>query len=398
MKKSKTWVKKRHAVIQKTAKLFFFPFVKIKYGVKLVKDKDERQRIILSNHQTPFDQFFMAYAFKMPLYYLATEDIFSNGFISKLLRFAVNPVPIKKQTTDVRAVMNCMKVAKEGGSIAIFPEGNRTYSGTTEHISFAIVKLVKALKLPLTFFRIEGGYGVQPRWSDEIRKGALRAYSSKTVEKEEYLSMTDEELYELIQKELFVDEREIVGEYRGKRSAEYLERAIYVCPDCGIAKFESAKNRIKCTACGKEIEYRSNKRLQGVGFDFPFAFVKEWYDFQADYVRSLPLEGYEQTPLFQDEVRVYAVELYKRKRLLTKKTRLIGYADRFTFHEREFPFEEVSAASVLGRNKLNIYHQGKVYQIKGDKRFNALKYVHSFYRQKDVKDTKGEGNGKFLGL
>jgi hypothetical protein len=52
--------------------------------------------------------------------------------------------------------------------------------------------------------------------------------------------------------------------------------------------------------------------------------------------------------------------------------------------------------TVLGRNKMNVYHGGKIYQFKGDKRFNALKYVHIFHRWKNL--NKGDGNGKFLGL
>ena len=101
--------------------------------------------MILFNHQTALDQFIVGSAFKGPIYYVATEDIFSMGFVSDLLRFAVNPIPIKKQTTDVGAVMNCIRVAKEGGTICIAPEGNRTYSGKTEYINPAIVPLAKKL-------------------------------------------------------------------------------------------------------------------------------------------------------------------------------------------------------------------------------------------------------------
>ena len=51
---------------------------------------------------------------------------------------------------------------------------------------------------------------------------------------------------------------------------------------------------------------------------------------------------------------------------------------------------------VLGRNKANIYIGDKVYQLKGDKRFNALKYVHIYYRYKNI--TKGNECEQFLGL
>ncbi|MBQ9116825.1 MAG: hypothetical protein IJY04_07350, partial [Clostridia bacterium] len=159
--------------------------------------------------------------------------------ISKLLRWAVAPIPIKKQTTDVQAVMTCIRVGKEGGTIALAPEGNRTYSGRTVYMKPSIVKLVRALKVPLAVFRIEGGYGVQPRWTDAVRKGKMRAGVTRVIEPEEYKKMTDDELFALIQQELFVDEAALGGMFYHKNSAEYLERAMYVCRTCGLSTFES---------------------------------------------------------------------------------------------------------------------------------------------------------------
>ena len=51
--------------------------------------------------------------------------------------------------------------------------------------------------------------------------------------------------------------------------------------------------------------------------------------------------------------------------------------------------------TVLGRNKINVYYQDKVYQIKGDKRMNALKYVNLFNRYKNI---VGGASDEFLGL
>ena len=35
---------------------------------------------------------------------LATEDIFSNGFVSDLIRWICAPIPIRKQTADTAAI------------------------------------------------------------------------------------------------------------------------------------------------------------------------------------------------------------------------------------------------------------------------------------------------------
>ena len=40
--------------------------------------------------------------------------------------------------------------------------------------------------------------------------------------------------------------------------------------------------------------------------------------------------------------------------------------------------------------------ESKIYQLKSDKRFNALKYVHIFHRYKNI--VKGDPDVKFLGL
>ena len=51
---------------------------------------------------------------------------------------------------------------------------------------------------------------------------------------------------------------------------------------------------------------------------------------------------------------------------------------------------------LLGKNKLNLYADNEILQLKGDKRFNALKYVNLFHRFKNI--ASGDGNNDFLGI
>ena len=400
--KKNKWIKFRHRVLRNIIYLLVAPYCRLKYGIKVQRFKQQEKRpyLILLNHQTGFDQFFVGMAFKRPIYFLATEDIFSNGFISSLIKYLVAPIPIKKQTVDVRAVMNCIRVVKEGGTLAIAPEGNRTYSGKTEYMNPAIVSLIRKLDIPVALFRIEGGYGVQPRWSDVVRKGKMKAYVSKVIYPEEYALLSNEVLVDMIQQELYVNEAEVSGEFHHKKSAEYLERAMYVCPYCGLSTFESQGTVIACKKCGKKIRYLPTKELQGEGFDFPFRFVDDWYEYQKDFIQRLDNSLYEQQPIYEEEVALSQVIPCQRKDLICKNAKIQLYGNRIVLESEKqkfcFPFEEVSAVTVLGKNKLNIYHAGKIYQCKGSKRFNALKYVHIYYRYKN-KD-KGEADAKFLGL
>ena len=403
MAKRKKWIKPRHRIIQAIAKLVLWPVCKLKYGITIEKFKEQENRpyLILYNHQTAFDQFFMGISFKGPIYYVATEDIFSMGFISSLLSFAVEPIPIKKQTTDVGAVMNCFRVAKEGGTICMAPEGNRTYSGRTEYINPAVAPLARKLKIPIALYKIEGGYGVQPRWSDKTRKGKMRSYVSEVIMPEEISKMTDEELAERINKGLFVDEAKADAVFESEVRAVFMERAVFVCPFCGLSEFESHGNEAFCKICGRTVTYGKDKRICGKDFEFPFEFFGEWYDYQKDFVNSLNVLDYVEKPLFRDEVKIKEVIIRKNKIPLRDEAKFSLYGDRIvadegTEKEWTIPFLEILAVSVLGRNKLNIYHGTKVYQVSGSKRFNALKYVNIWYRWKNI--SEGNENGKFLGL
>ena len=395
----KKWIKTRHKVITELARWVLSPYIRWKYGVQVEKFRQQEHRpyLVLLNHQTAFDQFFVGMSFRGPVYYMATEDIFSLGWVSALIRYAVAPIPIKKQTTDPQAVKHCIQVARAGGTIAIAPEGNRTYHGKTVYINPTIAPLAKKLKLPIALYRIEGGYGVQPRWSDGTRKGKMRAGVSRVLQPEEYEKLTNEELYSLICTGLEVNEAQCSGTYRHKALAQYLERVIYVCPDCGLSVFESEGDLIRCKKCGMEIRYLPTKELEGTAGPFPFRFVADWYEYQCRFVSGLDISRFNKEPAYRDEAKISEVVVYRRKNELYPNAQIGLYGDRVTIGgELELLFEQIYAMAVLGRNKLNIYHKDRIYQVKGSKRFNALKYVNFYYRYTNIK--KGITNGEFLGI
>ena len=403
-KKKRKWLKFRHRVVRQVGVMFLWPWAKCLLGadVKPFREQGGRNWLVLANHQTPYDQFFIGMSFRTPVYYLASEDIFEKKWVSAVIRWGVEPIPIVKNTTDLKAVRNCIQVAREGGTIAIFPEGNRTYSGKTEYMNPAIAKMAKMLKLPIALYRIEGGYGMQPRWGDGRRRGKLSASVSRIIEPEEYADLSDGELLAEIRNELAVNDcRDTGNRYRSGKRAQYLERAAYVCPWCGLAVFRSRGNRIRCESCGREVEYGEDLRLKGAGCEFPFEWYTEWYDWQNAFVRKLDIGAYTETPAFRDEVDLYRVILGRGRNLLREKAAFALYGDRITVggdgaEPLLLSFREITAATALGKNKLNLYLGETVYQVKGGPRFNALKYVNFYYRYRilagDAKD------GEFLGL
>ena len=171
---------------------------------------------------------------------------------------------------------------------------------------------------------------------------------------------------------------------------------MYVCPRCGLTTFESKGDIIRCIKCGDRIRHLPTKELEGIDAPFPHQFVADWYDWQNDYIRNTDLSMLTEKPVYEETVQLRRVHVYKYKELLKKEATVRLYGDRIVLDDREFPFETLDAVVVLGKNKVNLYAGNEVLQMKGDKRFNALKYVNFFHKYKNMKS--GDTHGKFLGL
>ena len=100
-------------------------------------------------------------------------------------------------------------------------------------------------------------------------------------------------------------------------------------------------------------------------------------------------------PLYEETAAFYKVKPYKYKTLLNKQVTVRLYGDRITVDDMVFPFE-TDAVVILGKNKINLYHENDLFQLKGSKRFNGLKYLNFSFRYKNL--TAGGRYGKHLGL
>ena len=403
MKKQK-WSKSRHHIFKWGLQAYFQPYTAIKYGFSFKPFKDVRNRpyLFLTNHQTTMDQFMFSMCFPKAVYSVATEDIFSIPLASAVIKWAVAPIPFIKSQKNVSTILTCKRIVKEGGSILMQPEGNRTYSGQTEYINPAVAKLAKMLKIPIGFMVLHGGYGVRPRWSKAPRKGKSFCQVEEVLEYEQYKDWTDVQLYDYICKKLYVDESCDGQKFYSKHLAEYVERAIYYCPKCGITHFWSKGDKFKCTTCGMEMVYHPDKQITlSNGQPAPYPNVKEWINGQNEYVQGLKIESCD-TPVISDVASFYLTKLYKRKVLLNKDAKLDLYLDKLVVTKQDkvqtFSFlDDVTAMVAMGQNKLGITTKDNTYQIKGDVRFNPVKYVNLYYHFV-AQNQKPKPTKEFLGF
>ncbi|ADV68823.1 lysophospholipid acyltransferase family protein [Deinococcus maricopensis] len=82
--------------------------------------------IIAGNHVTALDPFVIANAIPRPrrIQFMAKKEIFRNPIIGGIVRGG-GSFPVDRQSNDVGAIRNAIKVLNAEGMLGIFPEGTR---------------------------------------------------------------------------------------------------------------------------------------------------------------------------------------------------------------------------------------------------------------------------------
>ena len=384
MKKNKH-IKFRHKVVFKLLKPFFKLFFKLKYNTVTYKYKlNKGPHIILSNHLAVLDPFVLASSFTRPVYFMASEDLSSTKY-SKYINWLVAPIYKAKSKSDLGAVKDCLRVVKEGGTICIFPEGNRSYDGTLCKIEESIAKMVKLLKVPLVLYNIKGSYGTDPRWAKKARRGLSYGRVKRVLSVEEIQELSNEELYNLIIKELTVPQVPTTIKYKSKASAEGLERILYICPKCGkLHELYSEGDYINCRACGLKVKYTENLTFETDDSDVKFKYVSDWYQYQKAYVKTFNME---KEFTYKDEgVTLFTVEKGSERKEVITGTMMMNNTT-LSVGDISFELSQIDNMTVLGKHKMNMYVNGLTYQFKGDDDLNVVKYLHMYTHLYEKEET-----------
>lgn len=273
------------------------PIMKRKYGVHIHDDvgmkKVKEQHIFISNHTSRIDYFFNAFA-PLPNKYnfiVGYNEFYRKQFvmISKLLHL----IPKKNFVADTLSIKKATRIIKQGGNIAIFPEGMNSISGANQPVAIGTGKFLKHFNLPVYYSKIEGGYLTTPKYALNERPGRVDVTYGKLFTPEDLKSLTPEEIEDKINETLYHDAyawNKIHGySYKvGDNVAEGLETLLYKCPKCGGEFTMTAKgNEIRCTRCGNGA--RINDKYDMIPFDDTCVIPEtqtEWFNGERAIVRE----------------------------------------------------------------------------------------------------------------
>lgn len=340
----------------------------------------KRPCLILSNHQTIFDQFAVGVGFRFGINYIASDTIFRHGILSWFMKALGRPIPFSKGSSDFVAVKNMVSVVQEGGAIGLFPSGNRSFFGDECTIVPGTGKLAKKLGVPLVLVQLCGGFNVLPRWKAKPNKGPMYGSVTRVVSPEALAAMTSGEVDELIRQELCVDDfhyqRTAKIIYRGKRKAEYLESVLFYCPECGsMTGLCSGGNEFFCRDCGARV------RINGTGFFEKVSkaekipgTILEWSVKQLDHVKGFDFSGCKDRPVFADANIIFSKAERAKKEELLGTGAIALYNDRVAVCGHEFHLAETTMA-IIGVRKMTIFNKNNVFAVAAPFRLNLIKYM-----------------------
>ncbi|MDR2404040.1 MAG: 1-acyl-sn-glycerol-3-phosphate acyltransferase [Spirochaetaceae bacterium] len=354
--------------------------------------RKETPAIVISNHTTDLDPFFVGCSFPGHLYFVASEHVLRMGFVSRLIRFFFSPVVFPKAGTDTRALRDILTRLQQGRSICLFAEGNRSFSGETGKVDESTGKLVRLSGAALITYRLRGGYFAAPRWSRKMRKGPVWGEPVGFYPPEVLKSMKSVEITALIRRDISEDAYETMRKnprpYRGRGLAEDLETALYLCPRCGgMGTLVSRDDILRCR-CGLAVRYdefgvlrnvfrnRKPGDLPGHGIE-PFATVRDWWLWQ--YKTMEQIVAFAGTgPICSDDGEcLFAVEAGSKAHVFEQGRLSLG-REGLRCGERLFPLEDIPEIAITGQRTLAFTAGGKRYELKNKKPRSAAKYQRVF--------------------
>ena len=366
---------KRHQVCWRLAYTLLHRPIERIFNLTHVDVEPEGPCLVIANHVTDYDPLLVAMSFpRTDLYFVASEHLFRKGLISRILLWAMSPIPRRKGSQGTDTVKACLRHLREGHSVCIFAEGDATWDGRSAKVFPATGKLARASGASLLTYRLEGGYLARPRWSRTIRHGRLFGHAVQLYSPEELKTMRAGDITASIDRDIWEDawarQRKERVFYRGKRLAEQLELALFCCPRCGrFGTLHSRHDRLFCD-CGLSLCFDVS------GFFYspePFETIAEWEDWQQQALKDRTVTDGE--AVFSDDDLILSLINSSHREKQVARGKLVLYPRELCINDYVFPLGQIDNMAMVQKRRLLFSFDGQYYELCSSASVNIRKYL-----------------------
>jgi 1-acyl-sn-glycerol-3-phosphate acyltransferase len=203
------WVLK-HIVIGPWLHVLFRPWTD---GMEAVPA--EGPVIVVSNHLSFSDSFFLALMLPRKITYLAKQEYFTGkgikGLLTRMFFKAIQQVPIDRTSGRAAeaAIVTGIRILRQGDMLGIYPEGTRTADGRLYRGKTGVARMALETPAPVLPVAMIGTYEIQPpgRVRPSLRRVGMRfgppldfsRYEGLESDRFVMRSITDEIMYSLME-------------------------------------------------------------------------------------------------------------------------------------------------------------------------------------------------------
>lgn len=243
--------------------------------------------LALSNHCSTIDIVLTVHTLLPKRYNIVTgRDLFTWKALKPFIK-AFGCIPKNQCTIDIGAMRTMKNAVEQGRNIILYPEGRTSIDGKNlAYLSPAIAKFIRFMDCDVVTVHTVGAYLTRPRYCKSFKKGKIISKATVLFKREEIKSMTNEEIFDRVQKALsfndHVFQRENNIRFKSASPAENLNYILYKCPRCGEEYEMSVEDGryLVCGHCGNRVEYTEYGELIPSEGSVAFDRVDLWYDFE----------------------------------------------------------------------------------------------------------------------
>ncbi|MBE6030254.1 MAG: hypothetical protein E7225_01470 [Clostridiales bacterium] len=381
----------KYRIAYKIVRSVITPFMLKKYSYTTeIAPKMSEPYLVLSNHTTERDMLMVLSGFPQPMYYVGGAHLFRT----KLKWFITNIadiIPAPRGGNMMKPIKEILKRIKAGYSVIMFPEGCRSFCGDTMKVTMPTVKLLRKAGCALITYRLVGGYFVAPRWAHVHREGKVEGKVVGVYSSEQLAQMTDEEILELINRDIgeqaYETQEQKMLPYTCEALAEGLENYLIICPECG--KYDTMVtegHNFRCSHCGLEGTYTEYGYLEGE--NLPFKRVDDWGHWMLPRFDE-DMEKLERGTLIFEEKDVLLYQMGPdNSRTDIGTGTLKVYHDRMEWEDRVFEFRGITAMSLLYFGKSFLFTDKSGYYGLTGEGFHAWKVERLAQLELGMKDAE----------
>ncbi len=355
--------------------------------------------LLLPNHQGFWDPFMAGVYMDSPVFYITSDAIFRYP----LFRFFVKllgAIPKQKAQSDVDSIKNILRIRNSGGIIGVFPEGQRTWDGSTMPIIFSTSKLVKLLKIPVVTALFKGGYYTHPRWGIHLQKGEVELSYALTLTPEKIRSYSYSQIQTALTEALAFDEVEYQERkkqiFTGKSPAEHLEQLLFMCPVChSTGSMYSTGSTITCRKCGYAVTYSPYRTFTSSTHTVVFSNIRDWNLWQKEELKKIISRTGNSTAAILSYARLSIQSGHRERKMknlftgsieLTSSVLVIKTSTGDIF--KKFRINDITGINIQNREKLDFYAEGTLYNIFDRKRrFSAYNWLIAITYLQEIQET-----------